>query len=93
MGIMVELPTVLLPYVRGRSLELPSAGCVTVGDALALLSARCPGVVDRMLDELGELRPHVNLFVDDKSIRFTGGLQTPVRPDSTIVVVPAVSGG
>jgi molybdopterin synthase sulfur carrier subunit len=93
MGITFELPTALLPYVRGRSLELPGAGCATVGQALAALAARCPGVIDRMLDERGELRPHVNLFVDDKSIRFTGGLRTPVRPDSTIVVVPAVSGG
>ena len=93
MGITVELPAVLMPYARGSDVVLPSAECATVAEALAALASRCPGVVDRMMDERGELRPHVNVFVDDKNIRFASGLETPLRTDSTIVVVPAVSGG
>jgi molybdopterin converting factor small subunit len=93
MAITVELPGVLSPYARGSTLELPSAECATVADALAALASRHPGVVDRMMDERGELRPHVNLFVDDKNIRFGRGVQTRLGVASTIVVVPAVSGG
>ena len=93
MGITVELPGALAPYARASSLDLPSAECGTVAEAIRALAARWPGVVDRMMDERGTLRPHVNVFVDDRNIRFANGLQTPLRADSTIVVVPAVSGG
>jgi molybdopterin converting factor small subunit len=93
MGITIELPAVLLPFARGEDVELPSAECATVGEAIEALAARHPGVVDRMMDERGELRPHVNVFVDNKNIRFARGLETPVGAESTIVVVPAVSGG
>jgi sulfur-carrier protein len=93
MGIMVELPAALWPYARGRSVDLGDASCATVADALAALATRHPGVVDRVLDERGELRPHVNVFVDEENIRFATGLRTPLQVESTIVVVPAVSGG
>ena len=67
--------------------------CATVGDALRALGARCPGVIDRVLDERGELRPHVNVFVGDENARFVGGLNAAVPAGSTITILPAVSGG
>jgi molybdopterin synthase sulfur carrier subunit len=39
------------------------------------------------------VRPHVNVFVGTESIRFTGGLNTPVPDGAEIWIVPAVSGG
>jgi molybdopterin synthase sulfur carrier subunit len=93
MGVTVELPAVLWPHARGSTVELPAARLATVGQAIAALAAMHPGVVDRMMDERGALRPHVNVFVDGKNIRFASGLLTPVGESSTIDVVPAVSGG
>lgn len=68
-----------------------SAG--SVSDALTLLWSQCPGVRDRVVTELGEVRQHVNIFVDGESIRYSGGLATPVRDGAEIVILPAVSGG
>ena len=68
-----------------------SAG--TVGEALSLLWASCPAVRDRVMTELGEVRPHINIFVDGQSIRYSGGLETPVRDGAEISILPAVSGG
>ncbi|MGZ4777630.1 MAG: ubiquitin-like small modifier protein 1 [Thermoanaerobaculia bacterium] len=65
----------------------------SVSGALSLLWRECPAVRDRVLTELGELRPHVNIFVDGESIRFSGGLAAPVRDGAEIVIVPALSGG
>ena len=65
----------------------------SVEDALALLWKSCPGVRDRVLTERGEVRPHVNIFVDGESIRFAAGLATRVHAKSEIVILPAVSGG
>ena len=93
MGVTIELPAVLWPHARGSTVELPDARCATVAHAITALAALHPGVVDRMMDERGELRPHVNLFVDGRNIRFARGLETPLGESGTIDVVPAVSGG
>lgn len=65
----------------------------SVADALALLWAEAPALRDRVITELGELRPHVNVFVDADSIRYSGGFATRVRDGAEIVILPAVSGG
>ncbi len=45
------------------------------------------------MDERGAVRQHVNLFVDGDNVRFLNGLGTALGEGSTIVIVPAVSGG
>ena len=65
----------------------------SVAEALSLLWAECPALRDRVLTELGEVRPHVNVFVDSESIRDIGGLSAPVPDRAEIVIVPALSGG
>ena len=52
----------------------------SVSEALSLLWSECPAVRDRVITELGEVRPHVNIFVDGESFRDRGGLGAPV-PD------------
>jgi sulfur-carrier protein len=93
MAIVVEVPQALRPYAQGGSTVPLDQPCATVREALAALGARCPGVVDRVLTERGELRPHVNVFVGDESVRFIGGLSAPVADGDTITILPAVSGG
>ena len=68
-----------------------SAG--SLADALSLLWAECPAFRDRVVTELGELRPHLNIFVDGENIRFLNGFSTAVRDGSEIVILPALSGG
>ena len=70
-----------------------SGDASSVSDALSLLWRECPGVRDRVLTERGEVRQHVNVFVDGESIRDTGGLATRVRDGAEIYILPALSGG
>ena len=91
--ITIELPRALQPYARGNTAVVLDRPCATVGHALSALASQWPAVLDRVMDERGELRPHVNVFVDEESIRFIGGLEAPLAEGSTIVIVPAVSGG
>lgn len=91
--VTFELPAALQAFAQARTVIVPAERSGTVADALAALSARHPGVVDRILDERGELRRHVNVFLDAENIRFIGGLRAPLTSGSTIIVVPAVSGG
>jgi molybdopterin synthase sulfur carrier subunit len=50
-------------------------------------------VLDRVVDEQGEVRHHVNVFSNGESIRFLDGLRTAVRDGSTILILTAISGG
>lgn len=91
--ITIELPKALGLNVDGKSQVVIDEPCDTVGDALTALGRRAPGVLDRVVDEQGEVRMHVNVFKDGESIRFLDGLKTPAQDGSTILILAAISGG
>ena len=93
MALVFLIPGPLRQYTAGANRVESQARPATVGEALDALWAIHPGVRDRVLNERGEVRQHVNVFVGKESIRFTGGLATPVPEGSEIWIVPAVSGG
>jgi molybdopterin converting factor small subunit len=93
MAVTVELPGALQAHACGSALVTIECPCTTVGAALEALAAQWPGVLDRVMTEQGEVRPHVNIFVDERNSRFHGGLDAPVPDGSTILILPAVSGG
>jgi molybdopterin converting factor small subunit len=45
------------------------------------------------MTEAGAVREHVNIFVRDESIKFTGGLSTDLTDNCEISIIPAISGG
>jgi molybdopterin synthase sulfur carrier subunit len=61
--------------------------------AIAALDARYPGFKDRLLDEKGELRQFVNVYVNDEDVRLGSGLEAKVSANDEISIVPAVAGG
>ena len=77
--ITVELPKALCSYADDNSSLVLKESCDTVGEALAALGRKSRGALDRIMDERGNLRPHVNLFVNGENIRFLDGLKTPGR--------------
>ena len=83
---VVRLPSLLAREAGGqREFETDAA---TLGDALRALPVR-----NLCLDEHGELRRLVNVFVDGDDVRGGGGLDTPLRADSKVLVVTAIAGG
>jgi len=52
-----------------------------------------PGLRDRVLTETGETRRHVNIFVGNEDVRYTGGLATTISAGAEVSIVPAISGG
>ena len=91
--ITVELPNVLCSYTDQNPSLILDEPCETVGDALAALGRKSPGALDRIMDERGDVRRHVNLFVNGENVRFLDGLKTAVPNGATIFVLAAVSGG
>ncbi len=65
----------------------------TVREVLAAVFAGNPRAAGYVLDEQGALRPHMTVFVDGEPVRDRTGLGDPVRADSTVYVMQALSGG
>lgn len=93
MAVVVHIPSDLREFTGGASRVILDGSPSTAREALALLTARHPGVRDRVFDEQGEVRPHVNVFVGVESIRLAGGLATALPDGAELSIVPAVSGG
>ena len=62
----------------------------TLGGALAALDVMYPGIRFRMIDEQGNVRPHIKCFIDTALTRH---LQTPLPSGSVVMIVAALSGG
>jgi sulfur-carrier protein len=93
MALTFMIPGPLRELAVNRGEVRVDGAAASVSDALALLWSQCPALRDRVVTERGEVRPHVNIFVDGESIRFARGLETPVREGSEIFILPALSGG
>jgi len=91
MAVLVRIPTPLQGLTGGKK-ELDLAG-QTVAEIISELEQQFPGVKERLLDESGELRRFVNIYVDEEDIRFLNGLLTPVKDGSELSIIPAVAGG
>ena len=91
----VHLPGALRVYADGqRRIAVGLAGRpATVASVLDELGQAHPGVRQRVLDDRGELRRHVNVFVNGTSIRDLAGLATPVEEPDEVWIIPSISGG
>jgi sulfur-carrier protein len=87
----VRIPTPLRKLTDGASeVTVDGADLRTV---VSNLDAAHPGFGDRVLDESGELRRFVNVFVRDEDVRFQDGLDTKLDDGDVVSIVPAVAGG
>ena len=91
MSATVRIPTPLRNVTGGAATVEVDGG--DVGAVVAALDSAHPGIGERILDDSGQVRRFVNVFVDDEDIRFQQGLQTPVRDGATVSIIPAVAGG
>lgn len=90
METIVRIPAALRTLTGGAD-EVKVDGA-TVAEVVEALERRHPGLKDRLLDDKG-VRRFVNIYVGEEDVRFTGGLQTPVKGGDQISIVPAIAGG
>jgi molybdopterin converting factor small subunit len=91
--VTFHIPGALREFTAGRSKVEIERSPTTLADALAALWTLYPGVRDRIATEQGQVRQHINIFIGDENVRYTGGLASLISPGSEISIVPAVSGG
>jgi len=91
MSVSVRIPTILRTYTGGSAEVTTDPG--TLREVIAGLDVTFPGIGGRIVDETGNLRRFVNVYVGDEDVRFAEGLDTPVPAGSRVSVIPAVAGG
>lgn len=91
MAVTIRIPTTMRPITGGdRQVSLDPG---TLSEVISALDSAHPGMGDRLLDESGDLRKFVNVFVDDDDVRYLDGLSTSVSDGVTVSIIPAVAGG
>ena len=91
MSIKVNIPTPLRKLTNGDS-EV-SVDATQVGELIENLDSEFNGIAGKLLDENGEIRRYVNVFVNDEDIRFLDGKSTSLKDGDEVSIVPAIAGG
>ncbi len=91
MPATVRIPTPLRKLTDGVA-EVSAEG-TDLRTVIASVDAAHPGLGARILDDEGNLRRFVNVFVRDEDVRFQQGLDTPVAEGEVVSIIPAVAGG
>jgi molybdopterin synthase sulfur carrier subunit len=91
MSVLVRIPTPLRSLTKGAA-EVRGSGD-TVGDIIQDLERQFPGLRDRLVDEGGDLRRFINIYVNEEDIRFLEGAKTTLKAGDSVSIVPAIAGG
>ncbi|TMF87134.1 MAG: MoaD/ThiS family protein [Chloroflexi bacterium] len=86
-----RIPGPLRSLSGGQSTVEVEAGDLRA--AIDHLDQKHPGFKNRLLDEQGEPRQFVNIYLNDEDIRLGRGLGSAVKESDEISIVPAVAGG
>ncbi len=78
------------PALKGADVKIAAA---TVAELVQKLEERYPGLAFYIADERGDLRQHVNIFVEEELVADRKRLSDPLNPDSKVYVMQALSGG
>lgn len=91
MSVVVRIPTPLRRMTNGQDKVEVQSG--KLGAMVDELEGSYPGMKDRLLDENGELRYFVNIYLNGEDVRFLNGLDTAMSSGDEVSIVPAVAGG
>ena len=86
----IRIPPTLRIETGGER-EVPAAGD-TVRELLDDLLSRFPGLRTQLVED-DEIAPFVNVYVEGEDVRTLDGLDTPVGPGQTVILLPAMAGG
>ena len=87
----VRIPTPLRKMTNNE--EIVEVNAATIGDAIVELQSRYPGIKERLVDDNGEVRRFVNVYVNEEDIRFLDNQKTKLKEGDEVSIIPAIAGG
>ncbi len=91
MSVEVRVPTVLRKHTGGA--RVVQAQGSNVAAVLESLEQQYPGLKQEVMNEDGQVRQFVNIYVNDEDIRYLQSLSTALQDGDTLAILPAVAGG
>jgi len=91
MAVKVKIPTPLRNLTQNQDTVTTDAADVQA--IVETLEGQFPGMRERLLDDGGEIRRFVNIYVNGEDVRFLQGLTTNLKDGDEVSIVPAVAGG
>jgi len=91
MSATVKIPTPLRKLTNNETSV--DADGTTVGQIVESLESAYPGMQERLIDDNGDLRHFVNIYLNGEDIRYIDGLKSSVSDNDELSIVPAVAGG
>ncbi len=91
MGVLVRVPTPLRRLTNNQDKVEVEAS--TIGEFIDSMESDYPGFKERVMDESGQLRYFVNIYLNGEDVRFLQGVDTATQSGDEISIVPAVAGG
>ena len=91
MSVLIRIPTPLQKLANDQAEVNVDAS--TLRQAVEQLAAQNEEFKTRLLDDSGELRRFVNVYVNEEDVRFLQKLDTPLKDGDEVSIVPAIAGG
>jgi molybdopterin synthase sulfur carrier subunit len=91
MAVSVSIPTPLRALTGQK--DTVEVEAKDIQAMLGALETAFPGIHERLVDEKGEVRRFVNIYVGGEDIRFLQNQETPLRAGDEVSIVPAIAGG
>jgi molybdopterin synthase sulfur carrier subunit len=91
MAVLVRIPTPLRAMTKGSAEVQVTAD--TVSSLIEDLERQFPGLRDRLVEDGGEIRRFINIYVNQEDIRFLQGAETALKQGDEVSIVPAIAGG
>jgi len=93
MSVSVRIPTILRSYTSDQAVVELEPAVATLQGVIDALEASAPGIAQRLLQDTGELRRFINVYINDDDVRFIDGLNSATPDGVQVSIVPAVAGG
>jgi len=91
MAIKVRIPTPLRKLTNGSD-EVTAAGS-NIAEIIEDLEKNYPGLKERICESDGKLRRFVNIYLNDEDIRFKENMETVLKENDELSIIPAIAGG
>ena len=91
MAVTVRIPAPLRKVTNDK--DRVEVDAENLADMVQAMEEQYPGIKERLLDEAGELRHLVNIYLNGEDVQFLDGLETAISESDEVSIVPAVAGG
>jgi molybdopterin synthase sulfur carrier subunit len=88
---VIRIPMPLRRLTNNTDVVNMEAG--TLRDAIDGLEGQFPGIKERIVDEAGDIRRFVNVYINGEDVRFLDNVNTALKSGDEVSIVPAVAGG